>query len=94
VYGDADADRVVLEVRGRKVAVHKRLLEIRPDRPTTFTVVVRSRDSFPTLPPSATDRVYVVCPECGNRLRVLPDQPGAHCKECGHAGEVAWWETG
>lgn len=94
VFGDADDDRVVLEVRGRRVAVHRRLLEIRPDRPATFTVVVRSRDSFPAMALTAVDRVYAVCPHCTNRIRILENQPAAHCRECGHGGDVAWWETG
>ena len=43
VVGEASGDRAVIDVRGKRVAIHRKLLEIRPARPDVFTVVVRSR---------------------------------------------------
>lgn len=97
VVGEASGDRAVLEVRGRKVAIQKKYLEIRPDRPKVFTVVIRSRETAATVLAAAhreIERVYAVCPSCTSRVRILKDQPMATCSECGHRAEVAWWETG
>lgn len=96
VVGEANNDRVVLEVRGRRVAIQRKFLEIRPDRPRNFTVVVRSRDTEEGVHQGGRemDRIYAVCPICTNRVRILQNQPHARCAECQHQGEVAWWETG
>ena len=96
VVGEATNERVVLEVRGRRVAIPRKFLEIRPDRPKVFTVVVRSRDTAANVEAGGRDmdRVYAVCPACTSRIRILQDQPVATCSECQHRGEVAWWETG
>jgi len=96
VVGEASNDRVVLEIRGRKVAVQRKLLEIRPKRPKTFTVVVRSRETSERMlgATSSLDRVYAVCPACMHRVRITREQVAAVCDPCGHRGEIAWWETG
>ncbi len=97
VVGEASSGRVVLEVRGRRVAVQRRFLEIRPDRPNVFTVVVRTRGSVRMTERgegAQGERVYAVCPYCTTRVRVLQDQPAVTCSRCGHRGAVAWWETG
>ncbi len=96
VVGEADDARVVLEIKGKRVAVLKKLLEIRPDRPTLFTVVVRPREEQHPAKGTDADRgpVYAVCPVCGERVSVLREQLGAICPDCGHSGDIAWWETG
>jgi len=97
VVGDASGDRAVLEVRGKRVAILKNMLEIRPDRPKVFTVVARSRQTAQMLKETrgaGVERIYAVCPVCTDRVHVLEDQPMATCPKCGHLGEVAWWETG
>jgi Zn finger protein HypA/HybF involved in hydrogenase expression len=96
VVGEAGDERFVLQIRGKRVAIHKKLLELRPERPRTFTVVVRTRDTAATAAAlrGEIDRTYAVCPACTNRVRILPDQSAASCPECSHRGEVAWWETG
>ncbi len=97
VVGDASGERAVLQVRGKRVAVQKKFLEIRPDRPTVVTVVVRSRDTTETAVQdrgAPLDRVYAVCPACAERVRVVREQERATCPKCEHHGEVAWWETG
>ena len=96
VVGEATEDRAVLEVRGRRVAVARRLLEIRPDRPKLFTVVVRTRATADIVKTDrgSIDRVYAVCPACTARVRIIADQAEATCPTCGTHGDVAWWETG
>ena len=96
IMGDADPERVVLIIRGKRVAVARRLLEMRNDRPDAFTVVVRSKND--TNPAVGTEqdvgRRYAVCPSCSSRLPLYHDSPYMTCGTCGHRGEVAYWETG
>jgi hypothetical protein len=97
VVGEASGQRAVLEVRGKRVAILKKLLEIRPDRPKVFTVVVRSRETAETVLAtlgSGFERIYAVCPVCTQRVQVLEKQEMATCAKCGHRAEIAWWETG
>ena len=96
IVGEADETRVVLEIRGRKVAVQRGLLEIRADRPNRFTVVSRTLDDTNPVLGTAIDlgRTYAVCPTCGTRVHLFGETKFAVCGECGHRGEVAWWETG
>ena len=63
VVGEASGERVVLEIRGRRLAVRKTLLEIRSERPKLFTVVVRSREAAATLfARPGGDRCRYLCP--------------------------------
>lgn len=97
VVGEASGQRAVLEIRGKRVAILKKLLEIRPRQPEVFTVVVRSRETVATVLAdrgSEIGRVYAVCPACTQRVRVLENQAMATCASCGHRAEIAWWETG
>ena len=96
VVGETTEDRAVLEVRGKRVAVHKRFLEMRQDQPKVFTVVVRSRATLDSVKTArgSIDRIYAVCPACTARVHVVEDQSMATCPECAHRAEVAWWETG
>jgi len=96
VVGETTLDRAVLEVRGKRVAVHKTFLEIRSDRPSVFTVVVRSRATAEdvTSDRGSIDRIYAVCPACAARVHVIAGQPMATCPKCGNHADVAWWETG
>lgn len=89
-------ERVVVEVLGRRVAVPKRLVEVRPKQPTRFTVVYLARNQ--PNPAQGTSRYlgrkYAVCPVCGSRVRLGGEPERLLCPKCGHEGEVAWWETG
>ena len=62
VVGETTRDRAVLEVRGKRVAVHRTFLEIRPDRPRVFTVVVRATVDAVKTDRGSIDRIYAVCP--------------------------------
>ena len=96
VVGETSNDRIVLEIHGRKVAIQKKYLELRDKRPATFTAVTRTRNTVTTVTLSGgrIERVYAVCPQCMERITAFPGQAAATCKKCGHAGEIAWWETG
>lgn len=97
VVGEASGGRIVLVVMGKRVACPRKLFEIRPERPTVFTVVVRTHEVAERVSAargSTIDRVYAVCPACTERLHLLQRQPMLTCTECGHHGEVAWWESG
>lgn len=88
--------RVVVVVKGRRVAVPRHLLEIRERRPDRFTVVYRAKDEAnPAYGTSANvGRIYAVCPESGCRVTLWGEPDRLICPKCGHQGEVAWWETG
>jgi len=87
---------VVVQVKDRRVAVPKRLLEIRAKQPTRFTVVYLARNQPNPAEGTARylGRKYAVCPVCGVRVRLGGEPERLQCAECGHTGEVAWWETG
>ncbi|MGH7548490.1 MAG: hypothetical protein ACREMM_09980 [Gemmatimonadales bacterium] len=88
--------RIVLEVKGRRVAVPNDLIEIRKQRPERFTVVYRAVNSSNPVLGTRADlgRIYAVCPVSGTRVRLIGHPRETKCPECGHRGEVAWWETG
>lgn len=96
VVGEASEDRAVLEIRGRKVAVARRYLEIRAQRPPSFTAVVRGVDEPNPArgTPADLGPVYAVCPRCAGRTAVMPKAPVLTCASCRYRGEVAWWESG
>lgn len=96
VVGETTGERAVLEIRGKRVAIQKKLFEIRQDRPKTFTVVVRSRSTVATVAESGVkiDQICAVCPLCTERVRIQKNDRVTSCPECSHRGEVAWWETG
>ena len=96
VIGEAAGQRIVLQIRGRKVAVLKRLVEVRAERPSRFTVVYKSPYERNPARGTAEDlgRRYAVCPSCGARLPIFHDPTMLICGICSHRGEVAYWETG
>src|SRR3989304_2323158 len=59
-------ERLVIQVLGRSVAVPKRLVEIRPKRPTRFTVVYLARNQPNPAEGTARflGRKYAGCPAC------------------------------
>ncbi len=96
VLGETSGDRAVLRIRGKRVAILKKLLEFRDERPRVFTVVIRPKEALADLAPFGAElaRVYAVCPVCSQRVRIVDKQTMATCAGCGHDGEIAWWETG
>lgn len=88
---------VVVEVRRKHATVSRTMVELRDRLPERFTVVYRARNAAPN-PAEGTrqdlGRTYAVCPECGRRVRVFGQPSQTRCSACGHAGDIAWWETG
>ena len=93
VVGEASADRLVLQVGGRKVAISRRLLETRPSRPDRFTVVYLTKEQL-NRERETSGTQYAVCPACARRAPLFGEPVVMTCRSCGHAGDVAWWETG
>lgn len=88
-------DRVTLRMGGRPVDVPRRLLEVRPQRPGFFSVVHRVEYKPEPGRPSRHNlgKTYVVCPECASRFGVFGEPQMKQCPECGHRGEIGWWEA-
>jgi hypothetical protein len=86
----------ILIVRHRSVRVPARLLEIRPKRSETFSVVHTSRHEPNPAAGTRRDRgpTYAVCPASGHRIRITGQPPRLECPGCGYRGEIAWDEMG
>ena len=95
---ESTEDRVTLGVGLRQVHVPRRILEIRPrkSKPKHFTVVHRTKGHPNPVEGTARDLgpMYAVCAECGSRTELFGEPTKIHCLECGHSGDIAWWETG
>ncbi len=96
VMKDDIEDRVSLWLYDELVDVPRRFLEIRHRRPKRFTVVYRAGYERPAGRPSVHNlgRNYGVCPICLHRFALFGQPERKECPNCGHDGEVAWWETG
>ena len=96
VVGDEQPDRLVLDVEGSRTVVRDSVVEIRGRLTPRFTVVYRGCNEANPALGSAADRgrIYGVCHKSGHRVRLAAGSPRAVCQQCGHEGEVAWWETG
>lgn len=93
VVRDNVDDRVSIKLGPATVAVPRRLLEIRPSRPVHFSVVTRvgyqrGRTSLYNL-----GQKYSVCPVCSARAALFGHPDDRTCKQCGHSGEVGWWDA-
>jgi hypothetical protein len=96
VVGDGASLKVVLDVPGGQIAVSRRLVELRDQRPSNFTVVHQPTGARNPARGTTCDlgRTYAVCPNSGSRVRLAGRPDSVRCPECGHVGLVAWWETG
>ena len=93
VVAEAGTERAVLEIHGKRVAIRKQLLEIRPERPKAFTGVIRSRTTVAaveTLRRGEHDSVYAVCPRCAERVPVSRGAAVVSCPACQHRDQILW----
>lgn len=95
VIHDNLPDRVFLQLGTRSIAVPRRILEIRRERPDYFSVVYRRDHHGDALDDSsqALAMRYVVCPRCARRLRIWGQPPTYCCPNCRHEGDIGWWEA-
>ncbi len=95
VIRDDLPDRVTIRIGEKNVDVPRRLVEIRTQAPTTFSVVMRISTTTTRSSGTARElgRHYVVCPKCGHRAALMGRPDTKQCPECGHSGEIAWWES-
>lgn len=95
VIRDELPDRVTIRIGEKNVDVPRRLVEIRTQAPTSFSVVMRvaTASKRPTGPVRELGSHYIVCPKCGHRAALMGRPDTKQCPECGHFGEIAWWES-
>ncbi len=79
VVEDAGKSWVVLDVHQVEVRIPKDHLELRPDRPTAWSVV---------------HEPHLVCPRCHERRHVSGQPTSLQCPECGHTHPVDWADRG
>ena len=94
VVGKADNNRVVLEIRGKRVAVKRHLVELRDRRPDKFTVVTLPKAGASAQETGSLGHRYAVCPSCNARVPLWGEPQKITCGTCHHSGVVAYWETG
>jgi ribosomal protein S27AE len=94
VVRDELPDRVTVRIGTRDVDVPRRLLEIRTQAPTCFSVVMRVSTTTHSAPRPSKElgKHYIVCPKCGHRAALMGHPDTKQCPQCGHVGEIAWWE--
>jgi hypothetical protein len=93
VVRDDLPDRISLQVGTQRVDVPRRLVEIRLRRPTHFSVITRTDISGADGSLANSGRRYSVCPVCAHRTVLLGSPNDTKCGECGHIGEIGWWEA-
>jgi len=95
IVNDELPDRVTLEIGCSTIEVPRRVLEIRPRKPTRFSVVHRVDYDYSSGRKSVHQlgRFYAVCPACDERFALFGKPERVECKFCNHKGDVAWWET-
>ena len=93
IIKEEDDDKVVLEVDLQPVRVSREDLRIRPDRPDTWSVVVRTGVMRPTLSGVKLVTTYAVCPDCHARQEFEDRPETLMCARCRRAAKVDWSAT-
>ena len=85
-------NRVVLDAGRREIALHKELVDLRPDRPARFSIVNKTdTDRNPAAgTPSDIGLEYAVCPVCRERIAMAVHDPTLECTACYFRGPVDW----
>lgn len=92
VEDDGEGSEVVLDLSNRRVVIPRRNLQIRSDRPTCFSIVVRTpKDPNPVKgTPEDLGLTYAVCPLSHTRVRVAGHPEVLECPRCGYQFPVEW----
>ena len=90
---DETAEEVVLEVDHQPMRVRREEVRIRSDRPTMWSVVVRTGVMRPTLAGQKVVTSYAVCPDCTGRQEFEGEPESMMCTRCRRAAKVDWQTT-
>ena len=93
---DEAGDKVVLEVRKKKVRVSRIDVAVRDTPPDRWSVVVRTGVLRPTLGGREGEEVtttYAVCPQCQERQDFTGKPATLTCTRCKREAQVDWSET-
>jgi hypothetical protein len=93
IVKEEEGDKVVLEVDQQPVRVSRADLRIRPERPDTWSVVVRTGVMRPTLSGAKLVTTYAVCPDCHARQEFEGHPDTLMCVRCRRAAKVDWSTT-
>jgi hypothetical protein len=92
VVGESD-DALLVEVDFQAVRVRATDVVIRPDKPETWSIVVRTGVLRPTLTGQKLVTRYAVCPDCGGRQEFEGEPQTLICERCRRAAKVDWSQT-
>lgn len=90
---EESGDVVVLEVDGQPLRVSRAEIRFRLDRPTMWSVVVRTGVMRPTLAGPKLVTSYAVCPDCTARQEFDGEPESMMCARCRRAAKVDWTTT-
>jgi hypothetical protein len=87
---EESTDEVVVEVDQQRLSLSRDEVRLRPDRPTSWSIVVRTGVMRPTLAGPKLVTTYAVCPDCTGRQEFEGKPESMMCVRCRRAAEVDW----
>lgn len=92
VVNDALPKIVVLQVRKENIPVPRSQLDLSDEQPAKWSVVQWEEGQRGARRASEANfgMTYLVCPSCGNRVRLEPDVERLTCSECSGEYELDW----
>jgi hypothetical protein len=84
---------ILIEVDHMPLRFRREELRLRPERPDTWSVVVRTGVMRPTLSGLKLVTTYAVCPDCTGRQEFEGQPETLMCVRCRHAAKVDWSTT-
>lgn len=86
-------DGIVIEVDQQRLLLARDEVRRRPDKPTEWSVVVRTGVMRPTLAGPKLVTTYAVCPDCTGRQEFEGKPASMMCVRCRRAAKVDWSTT-
>lgn len=87
------ATELVIEVDHQPMRVPHEEVRVRADRPTMWSVVIRTGVMRPTLAGQKLVTSYAVCPDCTGRQEIEGEPESMMCTRCRRAAKVDWDTT-
>lgn len=84
---------IVVEVDQQRLLLSRHEVRLRPDRPTSWSIVVRTGVMRPTLAGPKLVTTYAVCPDCTARQEFEGKPESMMCARCRRAAKVDWSTT-